>query len=1022
MMAVGENAKSNGKRSGTKKSLVTAVSMALLGLSGQAFAAPDVCSGINNSITSAETTACELGEDASVTVESSGSIIVIGSGSMNYAVEVRNSVIAGSITNKGTLSFTGGSDQEFGGAIRVQDASLTGGIVNTGTLSGNSVFNLREGANIAGGIDNQGVVTAKKLDASSAQALFVRAPSSDSDPLVTISGGFKNSGTITSEGKAARVGGLVLSGGFDNSGLMEGTDMAIEFSQTTLDEFTNSGTITADATAIGFSQTTLEEFTNSGTITAGAIGVGIGNQSSMSGRFTNTGVIETKGTSSTIQSAVYFVGNGADQVFTVSGGFENAGTISSDSIGILLGLTRITNGFDNSGLIQGQQGALIIANAGADDVINSGTINGGLTLVGGIVADSIENTGVINGVDPDVKLEFEIPRAAISVTQGSAIGTEGSAGGTITNSGTLSGAHYSILVDDTSEVVGGIIVEGKSSRLVGDVYAPTVGMRISDGAEFTNENAIRVMGLNISEGAVFNLTNATSTSADLPDTDFIATGNVNVGETGRVRNFGVVNVGSSGGDATPVITGNYVQESSGTFRTTVVSETQYGQMHVTGTAELAGTAEVVVSDAASVLADGGTLTDVIKADEGLSGEFDTITSESSIYSFTGLYSANAFGLQISAKSSAIEESASPYAVGAARVLDQLAANPGDMAPVLDTLNGLSGQDLTNAVDQTLPVVIGAASMAASTAQQAFNQVIQSRQSQLIGLSSGEEFAGNRDVWAKAFGSWANQGEIKSVPGYTVDSGGLAFGFDKQVSPKTNLGVGLAYAYSKVKSKSSAAPSDIDVNSYQLGIYGDYQLESDMQLNFQLDGAINTNSSSRSLSMFAGTPGVGSNATGSYNSYVGHVGVGLKKFMSIDSQTTFTPEVRLDYMTVQSDSYTESGGGPLNLKVNSQTYDTLYPSLDLRVDHALSNGLNLSANAGVAYNFLDTKAQITSAYQGGGASFVTNGLDVSPWQYNAGVGVSGMVSDNVELNVRYDIDFTSSSYTNQMVSARLKYFF
>ncbi len=89
--------------------------------------------------------------------------------------------------------------------------------------------------------------------------------------------------------------------------------------------------------------------------------------------------------------------------------------------------------------------------------------------------------------------------------------------------------------------------------------------------------------------------------------------------------------------------------------------------------------------------------------------------------------------------------------------------------------------------------------------------------------------------------------------------------------------------------------------------------------------------------------------------------------------------------------------------------------------------DISANIGVAYNALDNNAldnnaQLTSAYQGGGPAFVTNGLEISPWLYDAGVGIGGMVSKDVELNVRYDIDFSSTSYTNQMVSARVKVLF
>lgn len=680
---------------------------------------------------------------------------------------------------------------------------------------------------------------------------------------------------------------------------------------------------------------------------------------------------------------------GSGQSILVDGISPNAGSIIVSSSTAI----SVTNG----------------TSAGA--ITNSGTISGGSlgifayqsTLTGGIT-----NSGSISGGIDGIGLRS-------STLEGG-----------ITNSGLISGGQYAVFVDSTSTLTGGILVTGTSAQFIGDISAPNVDLTLASGAAFTNSNAMSLSGVIVSSGATFNLANAVSSSSSI-------SGNINLNNgSGYFTNQGTVDVGTRGASSTPTITGNYTQGTGGTFKTTVVSDTEYGQMRVTGSATLAGTAQVSVSGAATALTQGGTLGGVITADGGVTGVFSSINTTSSIYTFAGVYSANTFGLVVgAADTNAVANNSAQYgtsaatgAAGAASAFDQIATDPGAMAPVLDTLDGMSGQTQADAVEQTLPVVVGASSMVTAQNQMAFNQVIQSRQAQIagLGLSSGEAFAGNRDVWAKGFGNWANQGDLNNVSGYSVDGGGVAFGFDKQLSLKSNLGISLAYAYSSVSSNSAVAPSSVDINSYQLGLYGDYQLQPDLQLTYQLDGAINTNASTRSLSSFAGTTGVGSNATGTYNSYVVHAGLGLKKFFSLNPNTRLTPEVRVDYTTVQTDAYTESGGGLLNLKVNSQSYETLYTSASLRVDHTLSNGLDISANIGVAYNALDNNAQLTSAYQGGGPAFVTNGLEISPWLYNAGVGIGGMVSKDVELNVRYDIDFSSTSYTNQMVSARVKVLF
>jgi outer membrane autotransporter protein len=353
------------------------------------------------------------------------------------------------------------------------------------------------------------------------------------------------------------------------------------------------------------------------------------------------------------------------------------------------------------------------------------------------------------------------------------------------------------------------------------------------------------------------------------------------------------------------------------------------------------------------------------------------------------------------------------ASGASGVLDSLYANQGAMSGVITALDGLTGAAQANAITQTLPVITGAASQATTSSMQALNQVIQGRSSSLRGMSSGDEYIGNRDVWMKGFGSWANQHDINGVSGYKINTGGLAIGIDKGLTRKANIGAVFAFSNSGVSSNSSSAPSGVTVNSYQAGVYGDYAIHPQLIANAQVDIGMNQNNAYRNITF------MGTNANSSYNSYSGHVGTGVKYLMPLSTQNTFIPSVRVDYTTVQSQAYTETGAGALNLSVGQQTYSTLIPSADLRIDHSLDSRLTLSANAGAGYNTLGNQVTATAAYQGGGAVFATNGLAVSPWLYNAGVGVTGQIEKNMQLNVRYDNVFSPTGYMNQMVSAKLK---
>jgi hypothetical protein len=84
-------------------------------------------------------------------------------------------------------------------------------------------------------------------------------------------------------------------------------------------------------------------------------------------------------------------------------------------------------------------------------------------------------------------------------------------------------------------------------------------------------------------------------------------------------------------------------------------------------------------------------------------------------------------------------------------------------------------------------------------------------------------------------------------------------------------------------------------------------------------------------------------------------------------------------------------------------------------------LKISTNLGASYNALNRQVLLTSSYAGGGSAFTTYGLALSPWLYSGGVGVGGMLQKNLELNIRYEVQATTSSYLNQIASARLKFY-
>ena len=387
----------------------------------------------------------------------------------------------------------------------------------------------------------------------------------------TSAGAITNSGTISGGGYGIYASGSTLEGGINNSGTINGGSVGINAYVSTLKGgITNSGTIRGGSVGIyaNTDATLTGGINNLGSISGATAGLAA-YQSTLTDGITNSG---------TIRGGIHAVGS------TRTGGITNSGMISGENGIAALGASTLEGGITNSGSISGgRNGAGIYAQSFSTlkgGITNSGLISStglqGIVLTStSILTNGITNSGTISGESTGI-------RAYQSTLTGG-----------ITNSGTIRGGAYAVSVVShwpwPSTLTGGILVTGTSAQFIGDIYAPNVDLTLASGAAFTNSNAMSLSGVIVSSGATFNLANAASASSNI-------LGNINVGNgTGYFTNQGTVDVGSRGASATPTITGNYTQDAGGTFKTTVVSDIEYGQMRVTGSATLAGTAEVTAS-------------------------------------------------------------------------------------------------------------------------------------------------------------------------------------------------------------------------------------------------------------------------------------------------------------------------------------------------------------------------------------------------------------------------------------------
>ncbi|CAH1692445.1 Outer membrane autotransporter protein [Hyphomicrobiales bacterium] len=358
------------------------------------------------------------------------------------------------------------------------------------------------------------------------------------------------------------------------------------------------------------------------------------------------------------------------------------------------------------------------------------------------------------------------------------------------------------------------------------------------------------------------------------------------------------------------------------------------------------------------------------------------------------------------------------AMGVAETLYAIASTPaglfGPMAPTLDALNASSGAALSTALSQTLPVLSGAASQATANSQRVLQQIVMDRIEDIgegsVAPSRAEP--AHQRIWMRPFGTFMHQGSRSGSPGYQSDGGGIVAGIDGAVMPGLSLGAFFAYLKNTIDGSWSEVPGTLDVSSYLLGTYGTYALGHDISLDLRLDVGLNTNDTSRTIQF------MGSTASGDYNSYSAHAGLGLRRTIAFGDKAIVTPSLRLDYLQINAGDYAESGAGALDLRVNSQFYQELNMTADLKVDYKLTDTMALTMHGGVGYNVLDNDTRITSSFAGGG-SFVTYGPDVSPWLFSAGAGLVGHNATDTSIGVHYNIQASPTGYLNQTGSVIFK---
>jgi uncharacterized protein with beta-barrel porin domain len=537
------------------------------------------------------------------------------------------------------------------------------------------------------------------------------------------------------------------------------------------------------------------------------------------------------------------------------------------------------------------------------------------------------------------------------------------------------------------------------------------------------------------------------------------TGTLSGGGTiqGNLTNQGTVSPGNSPGTLT--ITGNYTQTASGTFTVDIASATNYDKLNVSGTASLDGTVQVVL-DGGYVPAANQTFSNIITAAGGINGTFATIEAPAvnPTLAWEALYSATDFSLTLQTirdyTNPSLGLDANELQVGT--MLNGFRDTyTGDINTVLSAIDSLSDPAaVRDSYKQISPEKAGAIPPIAFAAAYSQIQNLSRRIANLrygyagagTGLGAGafnfsySRLAGmmlaynssnlSRLITAKQvaqpearYGVYlqpnlilGSQSTTINQTGYDFTTAGFTLGGDLRL--RHDLIVGLASGYSHTGAAYRGSGGGLENNTWPLTVYAAYLPKSfyafgsvGYSLNlFNMERDINFGGLNRTASSSPTGNQFNAYAESGYDLHLKHL--------------VLTPDLSLSYSHLWVGSYTESGAGALDLRVDSQSAESLQSGLGAKVAMPLKRGATLvvpQVYASWQHEFSDDSRGLDARLSQGSSTFAWQTDD--PARDFAVVGADITLSkDNLTVQLDYNAEVGRGNFAAHNVSAGLRWRF
>ncbi len=546
------------------------------------------------------------------------------------------------------------------------------------------------------------------------------------------------------------------------------------------------------------------------------------------------------------------------------------------------------------------------------------------------------------------------------------------------------------------------ILIGTSATLVirGDQNSTIEGELSGDGGlTKTGSGSLLVMN-NTYTGATEVNQGTLSVRGDLFDNVTVAAGATfkgGVSISGDLTNAGTVAPGNSIGTMNVV---NYTATSSSVYEAEVNAAGQSDLIVASGSMTLAGTLNIIPLGNSY---NGTTSYSILQSASPITGTFSSVISSVPALKKLSYLGNSVTLIYLPIPYIGLSESAEV----AATCFSTLTGS--DASAVSDQLFSLSLTDVQNAFNQMQPALYSGATWA-QIDNILFVRTSYSKHLQAFSFEKMCNDSYHNDFWVDAIGQWERQHADDDQIGYNDYTGGITAGADGGIGP-FRAGGALSYTFTKVDWSQSAGKGHI--NSYYGGFYSAWSDHVGYAM-FTAMGAYNHYNTSRDLSF--GT--LRRSAFASHHGWeflTGIEGGALFKAGVIKAG----PFVRLDYVYLWQNGYTENGAESLDLTIESRQDQLFQTQAGLVITTTYACEGERTKGTWIPRVEISYINQSSVAREDYDASFVGSAceFEVSGWNIKRNLGMLGAsltyhsLDERVGVSFQYDGQY-GSNYISQ----------